>query len=112
MIPSSRRPFPGAPRRARRRARPAVETLEVREVPATFTVAAGDVYGPAGLVADLNAANANYQANTIVLAAGSTYTLTQVNNFWFGPTGLPPVSSTLTIEGNGAVLRRDPAPNG
>ena len=44
--------------------------------------------------------------DTIVLTAGSTHTLTTVNNTSFGPTGLPVVTSTITIAGNGSTIAR------
>ena len=65
---------------------------------AEFACAAGDV---ACLIAAINAANANGEANTITLAAG-TYTLTAVKNSTDQPNGLPVISSTLTIMGVGA----------
>jgi hypothetical protein len=45
-------------------------------------------------------------ADTIVLPAGSTQTLTQVNNSTYGATGLPVISSTITIEGHGSTIVR------
>jgi hypothetical protein len=80
--------------------------LEDRTVPAVFNVAAGDV---ATFIADITAANIDGQAsNTINLAAG-TYVLKVINNFWYGPDGLPPISSNLTIHGNCATIQRDPS---
>jgi len=29
-----------------------------------------------------------------------------VNNFWYGPDGLPAIASNLTIQGNGATIER------
>ena len=43
---------------------------------------------------------------TVVLASGQSYWLTVVDNWWFGPDGLPPVSANVVIEGNGAVIER------
>jgi hypothetical protein len=64
------------------------------------------------LIAAINAANAANTPTTITLVAGQVYDLTTVDNFWFGPTALPPISAgpsnPITIEGNGAVLQRDP----
>ncbi len=75
---------------------------------ATFNVAAGDVYGPNGLVAAINAANANTEADTINLTPGSMYTLTAVDNvFVNGPNGLPVIRSEISINGNGASIQRD-----
>src|SRR5262245_49490175 len=65
---------------------------------AEFACAAGDV---ACLIEAINVANVNEEANTITLAAG-TYTLTAVDNMPDGPTGLPSVTSPLTLRGQGA----------
>ncbi|NOZ28276.1 MAG: hypothetical protein GXP39_09520 [Chloroflexi bacterium] len=53
---------------------------------------------------------AGHGADIIVLTP-STYTLTavytdKVGSFFIGPTGLPPILSAITIEGNGATIRR------
>ena len=45
-------------------------------------------------------------ADTIVLPAGSTQTLTTVNNSTYGPTGLPVISSVITIAGQGSTITR------
>src|SRR5690348_4802406 len=47
--------------------------------------------------------------HSIALKAGCTYTLTAPDNFWYGPTGLPPIASDLTLEGNGAIIERSSA---
>lgn len=47
--------------------------------------------------------------DTIVLASGSTYTLTSAHNSSDGANGTPVITGGLTIEGNGATIRRDPA---
>jgi hypothetical protein len=65
---------------------------------ADFACPAGDV---ACLIAAINTANANGEANTIRLEAG-TYTLTVVDNDTDGPNGLPSMTSTLTLQGTGA----------
>src|SRR5680860_267340 len=51
--------------------------------------------------------------DTIVLPRGSTQTLTAVNNStYYAGNGLPVVTSTITIQGNGATIRRaGSAPN-
>ena len=46
--------------------------------------------------------------DTLVLPAGSTHTLTAVNNSTYGPNGLPAVTSAITIDGNGSTITRDP----
>ncbi len=43
---------------------------------------------------------------TIQLQAGMTYTLSTPATTLYGPTGLPAISSTIVIEGNGAVIER------
>jgi hypothetical protein len=89
-----------------RRVRPWLEVLEDRTVPAVFNVGAGDV---AALIADINTANSNGDPNNIINLTKSTYDLTAVNNNWYGPNGLPAISSNLIINGNGAVIQRDPS---
>jgi len=91
---------------SRRRVRPCLEILEDRTVPATFYLDPGNV---GELVADINTANTNGQANVINLFNNSTYDLTKIDNYWYGPNGLPPITSNLTIHGNGAIIQRDPA---
>src|SRR4051812_25573647 len=46
-------------------------------------------------------------ADTIVLQPSSVHTLTAVNNSTFGDTGLPVVTSEITIEGQGGTIQRD-----
>jgi hypothetical protein len=74
----------------------------------TFHCGTGDV---SCLIAAINEANANGQTkNTIRLEAG-TYTLTAVDNITAEePNGLPVITSTLTITGQGAettIIERD-----
>lgn len=48
-------------------------------------------------------------ADSIVLLANSTHTLTTLNNGDdLNPNGLPVVTSTITIQGNNSTVRRDP----
>ncbi len=75
---------------------------------ATFPVKCS---GTADDVRDLIAAfeSANDQQsfpgpNSIVLAAGCTYSFSAVNNWWYGPNALPPITSEIVSEGNGATL--------
>lgn len=48
-------------------------------------------------------------ADTIELAPNSVHTLTAVDNASYGATGLPVITSELTIAGNDATIQRDPA---
>jgi hypothetical protein len=78
---------------------------------ADFSCPGGDV---TCLIDAITQANANGEANTITLDAG-TYTLTAVNNDTDGPNGLPSVTGIVTIQGAGVdttILERDAsAPN-
>ena len=47
-------------------------------------------------------------ADTIVLPTNSVHTLTAVNSNLDGPNGLPVITSEITIQGNGSIIRRDP----
>ncbi len=80
-----------------------------------------NVGGGCSLVNAINSANqeasvggctAGSGADTIVLPANSTRTLTTVNNTSYGPNGLPVISSAITIDGNGSTITRgNSAPN-
>ncbi len=81
--------------------------VEVVPTGQVFNCAAGDV--PC-LVAAIDTANQNPDADTINLAAG-IYTLTAVNNQVDGENGLPSITNTLDIRGAGSgatVIERDP----
>ncbi|HEX9869572.1 MAG TPA: hypothetical protein VGC99_13445, partial [Candidatus Tectomicrobia bacterium] len=66
--------------------------------PAELSCAAGDV---TCLITAIHTANSNGETNTITLAAGF-YTLTTVDHDTDGPTGLPSITSALTLRGPGA----------
>ncbi|MBX7221824.1 MAG: hypothetical protein K1Y36_17865 [Blastocatellia bacterium] len=68
----------------------------------TVSVGCGDT---AGLIAAMN----NPAVDVINLAAGCTYTVTGPDNAVDGYNGLPDVARTLTINGNGSTIQRDPA---
>jgi hypothetical protein len=85
--------------------------------PAPVAAASITVGGECTLVDAIVAANtdaatggctAGAGADTIVLAANTTYTLTTaaVTEATLGPIGLPVVTSTISIEGNGATIER------
>jgi hypothetical protein len=69
----------------------------------TYSVAPGNVYGAQGLVWAFNQANLNPAPDIICLGANSTYSITGVisNN-----TGLPPITSKITLRGYNAILSR------
>ncbi|MCH8061585.1 MAG: hypothetical protein IH861_03680 [Chloroflexi bacterium] len=79
-----------------------VGTTPIAEA-ATFNIPDGDV---AGLIAAINSANGNGQADVINLAAGGTYTLMVIDNVTEGNNGLPSFTSEITINGNGATILR------
>lgn len=58
------------------------------------------------LVKAIDQANASPGADTVALGNRCTYTLTTVNNYWYGPNGLPAIASNITIDGNGATIAR------
>jgi hypothetical protein len=58
------------------------------------------------LVCAIKAANTCATPTTINLFPNGVYTLCQPDNWEYGPNGLPPVSSTITINGQGATLQR------
>jgi hypothetical protein len=64
---------------------------------------------PGGSGADGDCASAVSGAGspyTVVLQSGQTYALDAIDNYWFGPDGLPPISAGVTVEGNGATIDR------
>ena len=75
---------------------------------AEFICAAGDV---ACLSKAIRDANANNEANTITLEAG-TYPLTTVDNNTDGSNGLPSITSSLTLRGAGADVTAIERPSG
>jgi len=80
----------------------------------SLNVPDGDV---AALIAALNTANAMSTQGTarqsssavVNLAANGTYTLTAVDNTDLGGNGLPVITGTVTINGNGATIARSSA---
>src|SRR5262249_26221259 len=62
------------------------------------------------MIADINAAKAAPGSNTITLVAGTTFTLTAVDNTTDGATGLPVITKgNLTIVGNADTIERSTA---
>ena len=57
----------------------------------------------------VDACPAGSGADVIALATGATYTLIIADNTTNGPTGLPIITSAITIEGNGATITRSAA---
>jgi hypothetical protein len=66
--------------------------------------------GSAGSLAEaITKANEVTGADTVALGPRCVYTLTSIDNFWYGPNALPPIASDITIEGNGATIARSPS---
>ena len=59
-----------------------------------------------GMRPDCTSGNVN-GPDTISLPTNGTFVLTSAHNEQFGPTGLPVINSTVTIDGSGATIRRD-----
>jgi hypothetical protein len=77
---------------------------------ATFTAACSGMTGDSSsLIAAVASANSAGGVNIVQLGQGCMYTLTTVNNDWYGPNGLPPITSSITIEGNGSTIERSAA---
>ncbi len=73
----------------------------------TFSASCSGTTGNvAALVKAINQANASPGADTVALGKRCTYTLTAVNNNWYGPNGLPAIASNITIDGDGATIAR------
>ena len=72
----------------------------------------GAALAGAGGAADLSLREAicianNTRLEDVIVLEDTTYTLTDVDNNWYGPNGLPPIADAMTIQGNGAVIERD-----
>lgn len=62
----------------------------------------------ADLITKIHQANNNgSEEDGLRLGTNCVYTLTTADRYWYGPTGLPVITSTGTIVGNGATLVRD-----
>jgi hypothetical protein len=83
-----------------------LEQLEDRLTPSNFTAAS-----VSDLIADISVANKQGGANTITLAANTTFVLTTGNNTTDGANGLPVITKgdNLTILGNGDLIERTTA---
>lgn len=106
----------------RRRTVLSLEALEARLTPSTILINVNDnrdvLDNPASVTVSqlgsqvslrdaINAANNSGNSNSyqINLQANTTYDLTTIDNYWYGPNGLPAIASNITIEGNGADIQ-------
>ena len=91
----------------------------VKAATITVTSTSGGTGGPDCTLRDaITAANtdtatggcpAGSGGDTIVLASGATYTLTEIDNDTYGNNGLPAIESQITIEGNASIFERSSA---
>ena len=86
---------------------PLTINLTVTTTTCDQTVTASDT---AGLVSAINSANGDPDATTICLDGG-TYTFTARDNTTGGKNALPPITTEVSIVGNGAVLDRNATDN-
>ncbi|MEZ5582578.1 MAG: hypothetical protein R3F37_07280 [Candidatus Competibacteraceae bacterium] len=75
---------------------------------ATFDIDSCDA---TALINAIDTANGNGQADVINLSGDCVYTLTSINNVTDGSNGLPSITSTITINGNGATIERSSVPS-
>lgn len=66
----------------------------------------------AELISAINQANSNPDADTILITANITLTAAYENDADYGSTGLPVLSTNITIEGQGYAIQRDESANG
>jgi chitodextrinase len=78
--------------------------------PLSVTTPTAPPCSAAGLSSAISAANATSGGGTVTLTAGCTYTLTSAGPAPDGATGLPAITGTVTVEGNGATITRSTAP--
>ncbi len=94
-------------RRTPQKARLELEQLEDRLVLSTLPYStAANV---SQLIQDINYANQNTGTAFTINLTATTYDFTAADNSTFGPNALPVITGNITIDGNGAVLMRDPS---
>jgi hypothetical protein len=59
------------------------------------------------LLTAISMADSGSAPATLNLAHKCKYQLTEINNYWYGPNALPPISTKIVINGNGAAIVRD-----
>ncbi|HUQ06163.1 MAG TPA: Ig-like domain-containing protein [Kofleriaceae bacterium] len=79
-------------------------TEQAATIPITCT--GSGVTNANNLLAAINQANATPEPDTITLGFCDFNFITP-DNYWYGPTALPPITTDITIEGNGAFIQRD-----
>jgi hypothetical protein len=84
--------------------------LMLRPEPAPAAIFSAGCSGTTGDVASLvnaiDVAHISSGPDTVALGANCVYTLAAPHNHWYGPNGLPPIASDITIDGNGGTIAR------
>lgn len=66
-----------------------------------------------GAIHSANDESSHPGPDVIELKSGCVFNLTGPDNWWYGPTGLPPITSDITIRphpgGSGVIIQRDPS---
>src|SRR5207248_949460 len=82
---------------------PAVSSADA----ATYHAAcAGRTGSVPSLIGAIQTANLNSGPDVVRLGRRCTYELAAADNYWYGPNGLPPIASDITIEGDGSTITR------
>ena len=82
----------------------AINAANIANMPSGATPA---VYGSATDTGSCSGATTNSSAdstNTILITNTPTIPLTSIDNYWYGPNALPPIASSIEIDGGGTTL--------
>src|SRR5437879_4454268 len=79
------------------------ESASATIIPAACMGTTGDAHS---LKLAIVEANTDFTPDTVRLGHRCRYTLTQPDNYWYGANGLPPISTDVTIDGNGGTVAR------
>lgn len=71
----------------------------------TISVTTTAPSGPGSLASAINQADIFATPHLVTLASNAIYSVSNADNYWYGPNALPPVAADITIEGNGATLQ-------
>ena len=85
-----------------------VQRPELTEGSGKAATLTSNVSTTAQLIAAINNSNAAGAGPHTIILADTTFDVSTVDNYWYGPTGLPAITSEITIrnDGAGATIRR------
>jgi hypothetical protein len=89
-----------------------VPTARAADLNAGCSGSVGDEPALVKAIEDANNETTHPGPDRIILGACTYSVLKPLNTtqyYWYGPSGLPAISSDITVEGNGATIRRDPS---